>query len=107
MASISKCQYDIQKYNYLKENIRSMLPSLKSAMGSIDDTNNSIKGKYLIDDEDTPLLRKTTKVKNDINKTCTMLENTILPAIDRAINDLNKQIARLEAERAARYSRYY
>ena len=104
MPSISRCRYDIQKYNYLKENIRSALPALQQAMGSIDDTNNALRGKYLINDEDTPVIRKTTKVKNDIQRTCNMLNSTILPAIDRAIEDLNRQIAQMEAEQASRYN---
>ena len=103
MPSIARCQYDIQKYNNLKENIRSMLPYLNSAMGSIDDTNTALKGKYLINDEDTPIIRRTTKVKNDISKTYNMLNSTIMPAIDRAIDELNRQIAQLEAEQASRY----
>ena len=104
MPSIQRCQYDIQKYNNLKENIRTMLPYLNQAMGSIDDANNSLRGKYLVDDEDTPILNKTSKVRNNIDKTYNMLNSTILPAIDRAIEDLNRQIAQLEAEQASRYS---
>ena len=101
MSSIAKCRYDIQKYNNLKENIRSILPYLNSAMGSMDDTNNTLNGKYLINDEDTPILKRISIVKNDVKKTYEMLNKTIMPAIDRAIDDLNNQIAQLEADQAS------
>ena len=98
MSSISQCQYNIQRYRTLKTKINSIISNLSFAITNTDDLNTEIKSKYQVNDNYTPVVTRTTNLKNNIKKTSNYLNNTIIPAIDSAISDLYKEIARLKEE---------
>lgn len=98
MASISECENDIRRYERLKDNIFSVIDKLSSASSSAYNLSIELKNKYQVDDGNTPVTSRVTTLKNNIEKTSTSLKNKVIPAIDRAINDLKKEIERLIEE---------
>ena len=98
MSSISQCQYNIQRYRTLKTKINSIISNLSFAITNTDDLNTEIKSKYQVNDNYTPIVTRTADLKKNITKTSNYLSDKIIPAIDVAISNLYKEIARLEEE---------
>lgn len=96
MSSIAQCQNDIVRYRALKSNLNSITTILSSAIQDASDFNNEVKSKYLINDNAAPISSGITVLRNDIKETRDYLNGTVKPAIDSAINDLQREKARLE-----------
>ena len=105
MASIAECRNDINRYNTLKSKVNSVISYLISASNSAESLSNTIKNNYTVNDASTPIVTRTNKVKDKITEMYKYLQNTVLPAIDRSITDLNNTIARLEREERERRER--
>lgn len=102
MSSIWQCQQDIQKYRTLSSNLNSIMIKLSEAAGNVHIINSEIKNKYQINDSFTPIVTRTTNLKKSIDSTYNYLKNTVIPAIDLAISDLNKEIEKIEREERER-----
>ena len=102
MASIAECRNDINRYNTLKVRVNTVINYLSSASNNAESLSNTIKNNYTVNDASTPI---TNKVKDKITEMYKYLQNTVLPAIDRSITDLNNTIARLEREERERRER--
>lgn len=105
MASISECQNDIRRYNVLKAKISTISSNLSSAAGYIDNVEFEIRDKYSVNDASTPIVDKTNKLQNSVENTRNTLNNQVIPAIDQAISNLNREIERLEREERERRER--
>lgn len=99
--SIAECYNQIRKYEKLKQNIQKIIVSLNNFDDTSEKINHEIKESYLIDGNTTPVYSRSVSLKDQVNKTSNYLNNNVIPAIDRAINELYRLIARLEAEAAA------
>ena len=105
MASIAECRNDINRYNTLKVRVNTVINYLSSASNNAESLSNTIKNNYTVNDASTPIVTRTNKVKDKITEMYKYLQNTVLPAIDRSITDLNNTIARLEREERERRER--
>ena len=105
MASIAECRNDINRYNTLKVRANTVINYLSSASNNAESLSNTIKNNYTVNDASTPIVTRTNKVKDKITEMYKYLQNTVLPAIDRSITDLNNTIARLEREERERRER--
>lgn len=98
MSSISQCRSNLIKYKNLKVNLNSILSKISSAISDSDNVGNKIKNRYLINDESTPIVSRTIKLKNDMKSTYNYIKFKVLPAIDVAISNTNKEMKKLEKE---------
>ena len=96
MPSIEQCQNDIVRYRALKSNLNSITTILSSAIQDAGNLNTEIKSKYLINNNPAPISSGVTSLRNDMKGTRDYLNNTVKPAIDSAINDLQREKDRLE-----------
>ncbi|NLC48223.1 MAG: hypothetical protein GX758_02565 [Tenericutes bacterium] len=96
--SIAACYNQIRKYEKLKQNIQKIIASLNDFDNSNDKTIHELKEIYLVNGDNTPVYDRCISLKGQANKTSNYLNNNIIPAIDSAINELYRTIARLEAE---------
>lgn len=98
MSSISQCENDIRRYKVLKENINSVVEKLSLAVSNASTLNTELKNKYQVDDSNTPISNRVKDLKNNIENTSNFLKDKVISEIDGAINNLNREIARLEEE---------
>lgn len=101
MASIDSCNSDIQKYRNIKTNIQSIINYLSAYNSDTDDLVRSINTSYQVDSDETCLVKSIELTQEDVQKTSNYLKNTIIPAIDNAINRLNNTIAQIRSEQKA------
>jgi SMC interacting uncharacterized protein involved in chromosome segregation len=95
--SISSCYETINRYNSLKSNLNNVVSSLNSSVNKLSPVANKISSVYSFDTENTPIVDKCSSLSDDISKTSSYISNSIIPAIDSAINDLRNEISYLEA----------
>lgn len=111
MATVQDCTDSINKYNALKDNIYAIINHLNNATDYSYKAKNQLDGVYTINDYNTNLYSRTKSLAENIGSTSNYLKNTIIPAIDNAINGLNDQIVAIQeeerrrAEEAARLER--
>ena len=105
MSTIWQCEQEIQRYRNLSSNIHTIISSLSSAAGNTYSLSNEIDNKYQVNDSFTPIVTNINQLKNDIESTCNHLENTVIPAINSEINDLEREIDRIEQEEREREER--
>lgn len=105
MSSIWQCEQEIQRYRNLSSNLKTIISSLSSAAGNTYSLSNEIDNKYQVNDSFTPIVTKTNQLKNDIESTCNYLKITVIPAIDAEINELEREIDRIEQEERERRER--
>lgn len=98
MLSISQYEINIRRYKNLKSNLNYIITKLSLAIDNADNISNEIKERYLINDNYTPIVSRTIKLKNSMNDTYNYLNNKVIPAIDSAIYTLNRELTRLEQE---------
>lgn len=98
MSSISQCKNNIIKYRNLKSNLNSIVSNLALAISNTDDISSQIKNKYSVNDSVTPTVTRTIQLKNDMKTTYNYLKNKVIPAIDVAISNTNKELRKLEQE---------
>lgn len=102
MASIESCRYDIRRYNTIKANVQNIINYLNNYNNQCEDLAREIKKVYSVDNEDTNLYNSVNAIKNDVQKTSNYLKNTIIPSINNAVKELNRQISSLQAEQASK-----
>lgn len=102
MASVSQCQNDIRRYTILRNNVISIISQLSQTIRDTDDLSNGIKSKYQINDNYTPTVSRAIQLKSNMESTCNYLNNKVIPAIDRAIDNLNNDILKLRNEEKQR-----
>lgn len=111
MATVQDCTNNINKYNALKDNIYVIINHLNNANDYSFKAKNQLDGVYTINDSNTNIYSRIKLLSENINSTSNYLKNTIIPAIDNAINGLNNQIKAIQeeerrrAEEAARQER--
>ena len=98
MSSISQCKYDIERYRTLKNNVNSIIYQLSISIGNVDHCTNEIRNKYIVNDNYTPIEARSSQLKINMESTYNFLNNQVIPAIDTAITNLNKEIASLEED---------
>ena len=92
MSSILQCQYEIEQYKSLKLKLDSIVSKLSSALNSVDDLNDEIKGRYRVNDDYTPIVFRISDYKTNMENDLNNLKKNVLPAIDLAISDLENEI---------------
>lgn len=105
MSSIWQCEQEIQRYRNLSSNIGTIMSNLSMAAGNVYNLSNTMDNKYQVNDNFTPIVARTTSLKNSIDSTYNYLKNTVIPSIDSAITDLNREIDRIEQEERERRER--
>lgn len=95
---ISNYEDDIRKYKALKSSLLNICTNLSSAINSVKDLKVEIKNKYTINDDYSPVYMRSDKLKSNMEITYNNLYNKVIPAIDNAINKINRQIRALEKE---------
>lgn len=92
-------QNDVTKYTNLKNNVTNIVNELTTAISSCSSIDDSVKNKYIVDDENTPVESRISTLIVNMTTTRDYLRDTILPAIDNAIAGTNNKIASIKDEK--------
>ncbi|MBQ6841576.1 MAG: hypothetical protein IJO63_05655 [Bacilli bacterium] len=97
MTPIEECDYDIRRYQSLRNRVKSIIVYLEKYDSKSEEFEKKINGAYLVDNEKTNISKRITDLKDDVHKTSNYLKYTIIPNIDECINRLRKTRQLLEA----------
>lgn len=95
---ISGQRRDILRYQALKSQLSTVITKLSSATSYSGSLDYEVKSSFKVNNESAALATRTARLDTSIQNTASYLSHTILPAIDAAIGQVNRQIANLEAE---------
>lgn len=93
MSSITQYKYDLRRYKTIRTNLNSIVNELSYAIDNADDVGNSIKSRYLVNDDYTPAVSRSRQLKSNLTNERNYIRNSVIPAINLAIRDLEKKIA--------------
>lgn len=91
MSSNLQKEYDIQRYNSLKEQIKIISQKLYTAIDNIDLLNNEVKTKYQINDDASLVSSRINSLRENIFGTYNYLINEVIPALDSATLNLQNK----------------
>ena len=69
MPSLEKLENKIERYKILKNNLNSIISKLAMAIDNVENLKNEIKDKYQVDDGNTPIISRTTQLKQNMKST--------------------------------------
>lgn len=98
MNTISDYENDIRKYKTLKNTLLNICTNLSSAINGVKDLNSEVKNKYIVNDDYSPIAKRSDNLKSNMEATYNNIYRKVIPAIDSAIYNINKQITSLEKE---------
>lgn len=99
MSLLYECENDLNRYVVLRDNLNSIIVELSLAIENTANVSDEVKSKYLIDDNYTPVVSRSEKLKDALETIYNTLNNKVVPAIDSSISELEYTIERLEKER--------
>lgn len=102
MASKYQLQRDLTRYEYLKNNLGTVVTELNSANDSIGKIKTTIDDNYSINDSGNKTGERAKKLYNNVSETSNYVKNTIIPAINKKMEEIRKEIERIEEEEEAR-----
>ena len=105
MASLSECKEKLRKYVILKSSLNSIISKLSFSSAIINDFSCGIRDKYTIDSNETPIVTRSFKLREEVRTTYKYLKDNVVPAIDDNISRLEDEIERLEREERERRER--
>lgn len=92
MPSLEKLENKIERYKILKNNLNSIISKLAMAIDNVENLKNEIKDKYQVDDGNTPIISRTTQLKQNMKSTYDYLSSKVIPAIDLALHGLDEKV---------------
>ena len=98
MSSIAQLRRDVQRYRVLKSQIGRIIPQLNNAADRAGDLDMEIRGSYQVNGDSAVMSSRATALRKKIDETARRLRSPVLPAIDSAIDEALREIARLEEE---------
>lgn len=93
MSSISEYKYDLKRYKTIKSYLNTIANELSYAIDNANDVGNSIKSRYLVNDDYTPIVSRSRQLSSNLTSERNYIRNRVIPAINLAIRDLEKKIA--------------
>lgn len=113
MSRIYQLQIEINQYESLKSNLNQIANSLTSASSCCEKLPSTLKTHYIINNDTNNGVLRSEKLRKEIKEKAEEIFETYIPAIDDKIEELKKEIKRIEeeeraeAERRARNSSLY
>lgn len=98
-SQIYQCNIDLDKYKKLKNQLELTVTYLTTSKRNGIDVKNKITNLYQINNEDSNINIRMLNWINNIESTCNMINNTIIPAIDVAMNNINNHRYNLEQQK--------
>ena len=98
MASIGEYRNDIRKYRAIKEKIERIIGELDTASEGAGKLGNEIASSFKINNTPAKITDRIDILNRSITETRNYLKDTILPSIERAIDNAYDEIDRLEEE---------
>ncbi len=98
-SQIYQCSIDFDKYKKLKNQLEWIVTYLTNAKKSGIDVKNKVTNLYQINDDNSSINGRVLNLINNIENTCNTINNTIIPAIDSAMNNVSNQKYNLQQEK--------
>ena len=106
MASKYQLLREISQLETLKEDLRDVVDNLTSASQDISKIHTTLVNHYKINEETNSDMNKAVprakKLEKDVTKENDKITGTVIPAIDKKIEENKKEIERIEREEAER-----
>lgn len=100
-SSISGCYAQIRQYQELSKDIANIISKINACADNFKKLDETLVDNYNINGNTTPVYDRLSDLDDETSKTSNYLNNTIIPAINSAINALYRRIRELEAEEEA------
>ncbi|MBQ9684803.1 hypothetical protein IJV57_05030 [Candidatus Saccharibacteria bacterium] len=98
MASIGEYRNDIKRYRALKEKIAYIIGELNSGSENANKLSNEVAGSFKINNIPAKVTSRIDILNRSMAETANYLNDTILPSLDRAIDNAHDDIERLKEE---------
>lgn len=98
-SQIYQCNIDLEKYKRLKKQLETTATYLIASKKSGIDVKNKVTNLYQINSEGSNINTRILNWINNIENTCNTINNTVIPAIDAAMNNINNHRYNLEQEK--------
>ena len=98
MASIGEYRNDIKRYRALKEKIAYIIGELNSGSENENKLSNEVAGSFKINNIPAKVTGRIDILNRSMAETASYLNDTILPSLDRAIDNAHDDIERLKEE---------
>lgn len=96
MANKWQLQMDLSQYENLKNNLKNMTSNLNSASESAAKIGSTLGNHYNINENGNNAIKRSDKLKTDISDTSRYISDTIIPAINKKIEQIKEEIRREE-----------
>lgn len=96
--AINSYRIVISRYNAMKANLSSIVSELNLSKGSLEDFSGTLNDIYSLDDNDSTLCTSVKNIRENITTTANFINNTVIPAVDRAIIKCHNKIAEIGAD---------
>lgn len=97
-SSISGCYAQIRQFETLSSNVSNIISLLNGTTDKFDSIMDKLTDIYNVNGDVTPVYDLLKDLDGDKSKTSNYLKNSVIPAINSAINALYRRIAELEEE---------
>lgn len=104
-SQIYQCNIDLEKYKRLKKQLEITVTYLTASKKSGIDIKNKVTNLYQINNEGSNINTRILNWINNIENTCNTINNTIIPAIDTAMSNINNRRYNLEQEKQEELAR--
>jgi hypothetical protein len=104
MASIASLQYDRGQYQELIIQLNSVCNHLDSAADETSQIKPTMDRNYTLNDDSSSVCTVSTNITKEIRDEKEFLKDTVIPAIEDKISQIDSQIAALEEEERMRES---
>lgn len=98
MASKYQLEQDLQAYENLKANLNKTVENLNTAGNHAEKIGPTINSNYTVNRNPSNIGERANNLADDITGTSNYVRNTIIPAIDNKIQEIEAEIRRIEEE---------
>lgn len=91
-STIPACYAQIRQFEALSKNIDSVVKSLNACDSKFSNLDRTLDANYNVNNDVTPVYHKLKDLDGDISEASNYLKNSVVPAINSAINALYRRI---------------
>lgn len=102
MASKSQLQRELVEYDRLKTKLAVVVGSLNKGGNDVNNIKPTIENHYSVNESGNTAGIRAKNLADNILETSNYVKNTIFPAIDEKIEEIKREIKRIEEEEARR-----